>query len=152
METRINNDKNYKVLLVYSGLEGNAEIESVWAEKAGEYYRILNVPFFAPNIAYGDIVAVNDEDGVLYFDELIQESGHSTIQMIIFDKDNQPHIESEIIQLGCNWEGSNIENYISMDVPPLVPYGRVNEYLTEGQLANRWDYKEACLSRIHKNS
>lgn len=121
MKTRINNDKNYKVLLVYSGLEGNAEIE-------------------------------NDEDGVLYFDELIQESGHSTIQMIIFDKDNQPHIESEIIQLGCNWEGSHIENYISMDVPPLVPYGRVNEYLTEGQLANRWDYKEACLSRIHKNS
>src|SRR5687767_6137651 len=100
MKTEINIKNNYKVHFVYSGLEGTIETESMWAEKFGNYYKIMNVPFFAPNIAYGDIVKVEDDDGVLYFDELFEESGHSTIQMIIFDKASQSSIENEIVELG----------------------------------------------------
>lgn len=152
MKTEIDNQNNYKINFVYSSLEGTTETESMWAEKTGNYYKILNVAFFAPNIAFGDIINVEDDDGVLYFDELIEESGHSTIQMIIFDKDSQSVIENEIIEFGCDWEGSHIKNYISIDVPPGVSYSKFKEYLVKGQMGKRWDFKEACISQIHKNS
>ncbi|MBO9202787.1 MULTISPECIES: DUF4265 domain-containing protein [Niastella] len=152
MKAAIDSNNNYKVHFVYSNDEGNIETESMWAEKVGDYYKILNTAFFAPNIAYGDIVKVEDDDGVLYFDELIEESGHSTIQMIIFDKDHQSMIEDEIVKFGCGWEGSHIKNYISIDVPSEVSYARFREYLMKGRMESRWDFKEACLSQIHESS
>jgi hypothetical protein len=151
MKAAVDN-KNYKVHFVYSSLEGTVETESMWAEKVGDYYKILNTAFFAGNIAYGDIVKVEDDDGDLYFDELIEASGHSTIQMIIFDKAYQSVIEDEISKFGCDWEGSHIKNYISIDVPSEVSYARFREYLMKGRIENRWDFKEACLSQIHKSS
>jgi len=44
------------------------------AEKYGNNYSILNIPFFASNIACGDTVKVENDDGALYFDGLIEES------------------------------------------------------------------------------
>jgi hypothetical protein len=39
-------ETNYKIKLVYHNLEDEIEIESVWAEKEGDNYRIKNIPFF----------------------------------------------------------------------------------------------------------
>lgn len=150
MNGKNNNENNYKILIVYKGPDGSIDTESVWAEKRGDNYKILNVPFFAPNIAYGDIVQVENDNGTLYFDELIEESGHSTIQIIIFDKENQSQIENEIVGLGCDWEGSHIKNYISVDVPPTISYNVLKAYLSKAQSLKKLDYKEACLSQIHR--
>jgi Domain of unknown function (DUF4265) len=62
---------NSKILLTYKNDEGGYSIESVWATKEGEYYRINNIPFFAPNIALDDLVSAEEDDGALYFDSLI---------------------------------------------------------------------------------
>lgn len=140
------NNKDVKVRLVYKDFDGELKIESVWAEKTGNYYKIVNVPFFANNIAYGDIVSVEEEDGQLYFNELIKPSGHSTIQMIIFNKDEVEKIGEELIALGCDWEGSHLDGYISIDVPASLSYTPIREYLEYGSLNKKWDYKEACLA------
>lgn len=74
------NTKN-KVKFVYYDLEGNLAVESVWAAKEGNGYRIKNIPFFAPNIAYDDMISVEDDNGELFFDDIIiEESGNSTLQ------------------------------------------------------------------------
>jgi glutamate mutase epsilon subunit len=146
MNIHVNTGKEVKVNLVYKDFEGNIQIERVWAEKNGENYRIVNVPFFASNIAYGDIVSVEDDNGMLYFDELIEPSGHSTIQMIVYDKRNVEEIGKQLVDLGCDWEGSHLEGYISVDVPVMVSYSPVKKYLEDGFLRKKWDYKEACLS------
>ena len=57
-----------KILLVYWDADGETAIESVWATPEGNYYRIKNVPFFAPNIAYNDLVSVEEDSGDLYFE------------------------------------------------------------------------------------
>jgi hypothetical protein len=150
MKKKVKNNDEHKVLLVYKDLEENIQTESVWAEKVGDNYKVLNIPFFAPNLAYGDIIKVEDDDGILYFDELVEESGHSTIQMIIFDNENQRKVEEDLIKLGCDWEGSHLENYISIDVPDTVSYSEIKEYLNKGRANKKWDYKEACLSTIHR--
>ena len=70
---------NDKVMFDYYDLEGNLAVESVWAAKEGNGYRIKNSPLFAPNIAYDDIISVEDDNGELFFDDIIEESGNSTV-------------------------------------------------------------------------
>lgn len=136
-----------KILLTFKDDEGTYQTESVWATKQGEYYRIDNIPFLASNIGLHDIVSVEEEDGALYFDELVKASNHSTIQMIIFDEGEVALIGKELENIGCTWEGSHLKNLIAIDVPKEVPYIIVKEYLDKGENENRWSYKEACLGQ-----
>ncbi len=75
-----------KVNFVYYDLDEELATESVWAEKENKYYRIKNIPSFAPNISYDDLISVEEDEDELFFDEIIKTSGNSTVQIIIYDK------------------------------------------------------------------
>jgi Domain of unknown function (DUF4265) len=135
-----------KIKLTYYDLEGNIAIESVWAEREGEFYRIKNSPFFAPNISYNDLVRVEIDEGELYFDELIKPSGHSTIHIIIYEMSNFNQIIMDIEKLNCSWEGSHLDNYISVDVPSEVDYSKLKNYLENKSKEGKIGFKEACLA------
>jgi Domain of unknown function (DUF4265) len=137
---------NSKILLTYKDEEGSYQIESVWATQEGEYYRINNIPFLAANIALNDLVSVEKDGDALYFDSLIDESGHSTIQMIIFDKSDVLNIGKELESFGCTWEGTHIETLIAIDIPKGIDYSIVKKYLDKGENENKWSYKESCLA------
>lgn len=135
-----------KILLTYRDEDGNYQVESVWATKEGQYYRINNIPFLAPNLALDDLVEAEEDNGTLYFEKLIEPSGHSVIQMIIFDESEIMTIGKELEQFGCTWEGSHKKKLISIDVPKQVSYTVVKQYLDQGEEGGRWTYKEACLA------
>jgi hypothetical protein len=135
---------NEKVLLVYQDVD-EYKIESVWASKLGDYYRIENIPFFAKNIAFGDIVSVEDDNGALYFDSLIEASGHSVVRIIMFDENDFSDVTKSIEAMGCSWEGSHIKTLISVDIPPEISYNKVKAYLETDRSKGRFDYQEACL-------
>lgn len=145
-----NNDKT-KVLFVYKE-EQEYKIESLWAIKKDNLYQINNIPFFINNIALGDIVSIENDEGELYFDELIQESGNSTVQLISFSNKSQGEIGAKFEELGCSWEGSHLPKYISICIPKNVDFLIVKKLLDDGLKNNNWDYKEACISSIHKES
>lgn len=138
-----------KILLTYKNEDGEFDVESVWATKEGEYYRINNIPFFAPNIALEDVVSAEEDDGALYFDSLIEPSGHSTVQMIIFEENKVIETGKQLEEMGCTWEGSHIKALISVDVPKEVSYYDVKQYLDKGEQEGRWSYKEACLAHTY---
>lgn len=139
-----------KVLLTFKNDEGKFQIESVWATKEGEYFRIDNIPIFAPNLAWLDLVSVEEDNGALYFDELIEASGHSTLQMAIFNESEVAKVAADLVELGCSWEGSHIKTLISVDVPPDAPYrDKIKPYLDKGELEHRLTYKEACLAHSY---
>jgi hypothetical protein len=138
--------KDSKILLTYKDDEGNYKIESVWATKEGEFYRINNIPFFATNVALNDIVSVEKDGDALYFDKLIEPSGHNTIQMIIFEENEVMDIGRELEQFGCTWEGSHIKSLIAIDIPKEISYNLVKQFLERGERDGRWSYKEACLA------
>ena len=139
-----------KVLFAYEDLDGNTQIESLWATSSPEGYQVDNIPFFASNIAYGDVVLVEEENGALYFHDLVSESGHSTIQMILFEPAQPEVVCGELVELSCSWESAFSPRQVSVDVPPSIAYATVKAHLDEGCRQGRWDYKEACLSRKHK--
>jgi hypothetical protein len=135
-----------KILLTYKDDEGNYQTESVWATKEGGYYRINNIPFLATNVALNDLVSAEEDDGALYFDKLIEPSGHSAVQMIIFGENEVMQIGKELERFGCTWEGSHIKTLLSIDIPKEITYTDVKQYLEKGEKDGRWSYKEACLS------
>ncbi|WP_185286816.1 DUF4265 domain-containing protein [Chryseobacterium indologenes] len=76
-----------KVILTYYDIQENLAEETVWIESLdNENYQVKNIPFFAPNIAYNDIISVEKDDDCLYFYEMVEPSEHSTIQIIFFQQ------------------------------------------------------------------
>lgn len=136
----------YQIQLVYE-FDGEFQVESVLAEKEGEYFRIQSIPFFAPNIALNDLVSVEiEKDGALYFDKLIEASGHSTLQIVFFnEKEISPTLET-LQKLGCVWNGEALETLVNVDIPKDVSYFPIKEYLDEGEKNELLSYKEASLS------
>ena len=138
--------KHVKIKINYRDLEGNISVESVWASKEGDYYRIKNIPFFAPNLAYDDLIDVEEDEGELYFEDIIEESGNSTIQLIIFDENNISLVTQTLDSFKCGWEGSYLKSYFSVNVPKEVDYKLIREYLQYGREQKIFDYQEACLA------
>ncbi len=144
-------EEDTKILLVYKDFDDNLQIESVWASREGQHFRLQNVPFFAQHLACSDLIAVERDRDSLYFLELIEPSGHSTIQLVLNQQDNLLKIGEELVVLGCYWEESHLKRYVSVDVPAEVDYAHVKRYLEKGLLGNQWDYREACLSKQHRS-
>ncbi|MCB9344166.1 MAG: DUF4265 domain-containing protein [Lewinellaceae bacterium] len=136
-----------KVILVYKDIEDEIAEEVIWAEELENgYYRIDNIPFYAPNLAYNDVIAVEDDEGVLYFDNLIKSSGHSTVQIIFFKEIEAKRVLPKLESLGCNWEGIKDQPYYSIDIPPNINYSNVKQFLDEQSENKILDYKESCLA------
>lgn len=138
-----------KVVLVYKDSEGVIAEESVWVQPIGKNYKVDNIPFYAPNLALNDVISVEDDEGTLYFDELVEPSGHSTLQVIFFKPDEANRVLKAVEQMGCQWEGMKDQPYFAIDIPPDVDYKQVRQFLDQEFDNKTLDFKEACLSDQH---
>jgi hypothetical protein len=124
--------------------EEKKEYESIWSIKQkDDLYKIDNIPFYVKNIALNDIVSAYFENDFFYFKELIQESGHSTIQIIFFESEVIESIVQDLKQMGCQLEGSDLPRYYSMDVPFQLDYSNISKYLLEKEEADLLSFREA---------
>lgn len=139
-----------KVIFTYYDVEDNIAEETLWIEVLNnDEYQIKNIPFFAPNIAYNDIIKVENDEGILYFDKIIKTSEHSTIQVVFFKTEIIEDVIKEIESLGCFWEGMNNQKLLAIDIPNNVNFNKIKEYLNDQFEKNVLDYKESCLSETH---
>lgn len=136
-----------KIALVYQSLSNSEEyeVETVWANKKDEFYQVDNIPFFAKNIALGDIISVefDKEEDTYYFDELITPSGNSVVRVIAENKSLIPAIGLEVEKLGCSWESLKNSLLVSVNIPSKIDYEKVITYIKES--SSIFDYEEACL-------
>ena len=139
-----------RVTIVYYDYSGKIAEENLWVEPIGEYFKIDNIPFFAPNLAVNDIISIEDDNGILYFDSLIKPSGHSTLQVIFYNEEDAVSVIKEIERLDCKWEGMKNQPYFAIDVPSNIDYGVIKNVLDEKCRKNILDYKESCLSENHR--
>src|SRR4051794_39990545 len=76
-------------------------VESVWAIKHEDGYELDNIPFYARSVACGDLVAVRrDEDGGLWFTNLIKPSGHSTIRILFAREEDVTSVRERLRDMG----------------------------------------------------
>ena len=92
------------------------------------------------------------ENQQLHFEKLIKESGHSTIHIILFNLHVKEGIILKLTDFGCGVNTNVANNYIVVDVPALISYYNIKEFLDKEPFANNIDYIEACISKQHKLS
>ncbi|KAB1153394.1 DUF4265 domain-containing protein [Tenacibaculum aiptasiae] len=141
-----------KILFEYEILD-EFGVESIWTTSLGnDVYRIENIPFYAKEYAYKDLVKVKKINDSLYVDVLYEESGNSVIRILFNeeDLDLKQEVTSELERLGCGWEGSNIDRLISINVPKNIDYSEVEDFLIKGELLETFEYEEACISEKHQ--
>lgn len=139
--------KQYKIYFEYKNdLEKEHEIESAWAEKIGEHYKLDNILFYAKEYSLGDIVSVKNINNELIVQSLIKESGHSTVRVFF----HQPEIIQKTLEdlqtLGCSFEISNIKELVAIDIPRELDYALIKNYLDLGEKLDNWAYEEACIA------
>jgi len=139
-----------ELVLTYKHDSEDTEIftEKIDAEKVGEYYRLLHVPAFAPNIAYGDIVKVELDEGEFHFDELIEESGFSVAHIVLWKSESKERIISVLSNFGCEVNTHVAENYLVISIPPKLLYKPIRSFLLKEKLDENIDFRD-CLSTVH---
>lgn len=109
---------------------------------------MVHVPAFAPNIAYGDIVKVEFEDGEFHFDELIEESGYSVAHVIICKPRSKERIVSMLNGFGCGVNTHVANNYLVVSISPELLYKPIRTFLLDEESSENIDFRD-CLSQVH---
>jgi len=136
-----------KVLFEVENADERVEIESVWAVPVENGYQIDNVPFYAKEVAYHDIVSAEpNEDGMLHFTCLVSASGHSTVRLWFANEADVAQVRDALRGMGCSSE-LDLSRLVAIDIPPSVPYERVRTYLDQQESAGIFEYEEACLGQ-----
>ncbi|MEU4744782.1 DUF4265 domain-containing protein [Actinosynnema sp. NPDC023658] len=126
--------------------------EGLWAIPLPErdHVRLDNIPWFAPDVAAGDVVRVRaDEDGVLRVVERVEWSGHCTIRLIVYRKGplagDRQRVLDMFAALGVEGEGLAQYGMVALDVPPEVDLAAVKRMLKDGKADEWWAYEEGCI-------
>ena len=116
------------------------DVETLWASKLGDNrYKLLNCPFYAYRVSWGDIIEAidQDRDGFPLFVRVLQKSGHRLIRIIFDSPTNQSQKSEEVlaglVKMGCSYEGANT-SYICLDIPPEMSLDEVARFLTQHQM------------------
>lgn len=132
----------------FSLSEDGLMVESLWAVKQENGFRIDSIPFFAPSIAWGDLVAAefDETEGTLHYESLLQPSGHSTIQVVFQSLGCWEDCIRFIETAGCAWEGMATGNtLIAVDVSSQAAYEAVIESLRERESTGELSFRESCI-------
>ncbi len=129
--------------------------ERLWGEKTGTKFevRLVNTPFFARGISFGDHVQVrpDHERRELVFEQLMSKSGHSTIRIVYLQRNLRGEIEVELQGAGCSFErAGQFEALLAVDVPPSANYLSLRSWLGERAREGILELQEAAISLVHK--
>jgi len=143
---------NKKIVIDYLDQNNELSRESIWGEmyKHDQYF-VRSIPFFAPNLAFDDLIQVEIEDETLYFDDLIKPSNNSTLRIVFFNNDIKciEKILNTLESYLCGWEGFEGRNYYAINILEKVNYTVVKKYLDDKK--DFLDYEESCLSDKHSS-
>jgi hypothetical protein len=121
--------------------------ESVWAVPTvspGEYI-IANVPFFERAATLGDTVKTRSEDGVPWFEAVVQRSSNSLVRAVFFDEEQAERVSQHLLSLGCAVEYSKAFKLLAVNVPGDVKVMDVQLYLGSEAASGTLDYEEPIL-------
>lgn len=137
----------------FSKLLDEWTVETMWAETIDSekgLYKLSNIPFYA-SVSCDDIVfAEYDEDEeTLTYRKTVENSGNSTIQVVIVNKEILANDLREIFNaFGCESEKFN-NWYFVIEIPAKVDYKPIRQKLIELEEENIISYGEPNLSNYH---
>jgi Domain of unknown function (DUF4265) len=154
--TKAAQDENVKILFrFHSDIFDEEMVETMWAtivDKNKGYYKLDNIPFYAPLVASDDIVYAefDEREEILTYRKTIQCSGNSIIQVVLMDETKNINlIRDGFRELGCVSEKVN-DGYFSIEIPAKVNYKPIKQRLDDLEQKGIIGYAESCLSDRHR--
>ena len=129
-------------------------VERLWGEKTtvDSEMRLLNVPFFARGVAYGDLVHVRPGQNrrEFVFERLNGESGHSTLRITVLDPRTRRDVQDRLRRAGCSWEtAAQFSALLAVDVPAEADYRALRDWLRGRVSAGAIEFQESAISALH---
>ena len=131
-------------------------VETMWATIVDEdqgFYKLENIPFYAPLVASEDIIFAEFDlqEEMFTYRKTIEYSGNSTIQIVLIDKSKDINQIRELFEkLGCVSEKIN-DGYFSMEIPSNIDYKNIKSKLDELENKEVIGYAEPCLAEGHRH-
>jgi len=130
-------------------------VERLWGERTDVKLelRLVNTPFFARGVSFGDRVQVRaDHDRrELVYEKFTGESGHSTVRIVLMNPKSRGEVESRIQDAGCSWEGADqFKALLAVDIPPTVDYCSFREWLSARNDHGTIEFQESAISSVHR--
>lgn len=156
MMTKENKDLKKVLFRYYSDVLEEETVETMWAEIIDEekgLYKLDNIPFYGPMIAAGDIfhALIDSDEEILVFDEVIEFSGNSVVQVILMDESFEIDIlKSKLNEYGCELEVVN-DRFFVVNIPAEISYLEVKNIFDEYENNEIIQYAEPVLSSQHQD-
>ncbi|MBL0319089.1 MAG: DUF4265 domain-containing protein [Alphaproteobacteria bacterium] len=113
-------------------------------------YRVDNIPFFIPLLAYKDLIEAEEKEGSLFFVKLVKRSQHSTVRIIFLETTIIEDVLSKLRALGCELEMAEMYKHLTtVDIPIDVSFLAVRTYLAELENNGLIDFQESLISEHH---
>jgi hypothetical protein len=112
-------------------------IETPWAERIGDKFRLDNLPWYAYGISDNDLVdaVATDVEGIFDFVRVVSPSGNRLIRVIFEDGHYQSMLD-QLHAMGCHYEGFN-KKFFAVSIPLHVSLDDVTQLLTRSGL--QWE-------------
>ena len=126
--------------------------EGLWVrEVANGTLRLENAPWFARDLAFGDVVGGElDADGVLWFVERLEWSGWCTVRVVPRPDGALRGDLASVLEAFAPWgvsgEGLPAYGIVVLNVSPDADLAPVKRELEDGEADGRWYYEEGCVS------
>lgn len=136
-----------KLIIPFYDIEGNLSEEILLGELTPNgLFTIKEIPLFAPNLAFDDTVAFENEEGQLFFEKLIKSSGNTTIHVIL--------LRESVDELFINISKNNgiirkfNNKYFAINFKIMSDYLKLKPILELYETEEKISYKEACLGNL----
>jgi hypothetical protein len=127
------------------GWPAPVDSEGLWAtpDRAGRY-RIENTPWFAPNLATGDVVEAVEHEGARWVMRKAHWSGRLTVRVTAGDPGAVLDAFADLRVRGES--AAPAYRLAALDIPPDADLRTIVGRLRAGRSEGIWDYEEACVT------
>jgi hypothetical protein len=120
------------------------ESEQLTARKLGDgLYELCCIPFFAYDLALGDVVALDDRHNVK---EVVRPSGRRVFRVFFREADAFDRVIHRVHEMGGLMEAFS-ERLLAIDAADQALAQRIADYLQEEEDAGAIEYETGLLSR-----
>lgn len=145
----MSDDSFSRVLFRVVGVEGDVDVETLWAVRIeADRYRLDNSPFFAYGVSWQDVIhaPIDRDEGLPTFERVIEKSGNRTVRVILAESTTNAALIEELAQLQCTYEGMN-GTLLSVTIPPHVDLNRVLDLLVTTGV--EWEHADPTWEQVH---
>lgn len=137
---------NMNLMVYFYNFDNEINVEEILCEKISDTIcSIKDIPLYAYNLAFGDIVFFQKENNDYFFEDLCLASGNSTIQIVELIENKLNDVLNEIVDFVDKIRFNHDKRYAAINIKTKRDYLNIQNILNLYEENNFISFREACL-------